>query len=256
MKNTFRLAGLSAFAVLLPAAALASPPPGQYRIDSESTIASGSGMTASQITQLTDGATGRITVTHKTADSAQGVTRTFEGSGPVTWCVDAAGKKGPPPASMAAACRTLAHASSAHASSHSAACDGSTVSESWRRIDERTWERSLKATVQMAPASPVDSARRSFEAMKHTMSPAERAQVEAELAAMPSASAMQAEMAPVIAALEQQVRTGKPDEVALAKQQLAALRGATGTGPASTTQTSTSRERWTRIAERCSGAPR
>lgn len=251
MQNTIRSAGFSVLVALLPAAVLASPPPGQYRIDSESTIASGSGMTLSQITQRVDGATGRTTVIRKTADSAQAATQTFEGKGPVTWCVEAPGKKGPPAAALTAACKTVAHASTGTSSSHSAACNASTIDESWRRIDDRTWERSVKAVVQMAPAAPVASARKAFDAMKHTMSPADRAKAEAELAAMPSDAAMQAEMAPVIAELEQQVRTGKPDEVAMAKQQLAALRGAGALGSPSTQQTSTSRERWTRIADAC-----
>jgi hypothetical protein len=252
LQNTVVSVGLSGLLAWLSGAALASPPPGHYRIDSESTLASGSGMTASQVTQRTDGATGRITVVRKTAGMAQGVTQTIDGKGPVTWCVEPPGKKGPPAAAMPAACRTLAHSSSGTSSSHSAECSASNIEESWRRIDERTWERSLKATVQMAAASPADSARQAFEMMKHTMSPADRAKAQAELAALPSAGAMQAEMAPVIAQLEQQVRTGQPDEVAMAKQQLAALRSAGATGAGSTTQTTTARERWTRIADGCS----
>lgn len=253
MQNTIRFAALAA---LLPAAALASPPPGHYRIDSEGTIASGSGVTASQITQRIDGATGRVTQVRKTADMAQGVTQTFEGTGPVTWCVPVPGKYGPPAAAMPAACRTLAQSSSSSGSAHSAACTGMKVDESWRRIDDRTWERSVKATVQMTAGSPSDAARHAFEMSKHTMSAAERAKAQAELAALPSAADMQAGMAPMIAELEQLARTGKPDEAAFAKQQLAALRGAGNGAAAGAVQTSTSRERWTRIADRCNPAAR
>jgi hypothetical protein len=251
LQNHLALAGLSA--AMLSSAALASPTPGQYRIDAESTMSSGSGVTALQVTQRSDGATGRVTVIRKTAaDTGPGATQTYPGSGPITWCVEPGGKNGPPAAALPAACQTLSHSSSSTGFSFSAACKGANIEESWRRIDERTWERSLKATVQAVGASAGDSARQLFEMSKHTMSAAERAKAQAELAALPSDAAIQAEMAPVIAQLEQQVRAGKPDEVAMAKQQLAALRGASGMGSPATSQTTTSRERWTRIAEACS----
>lgn len=248
MQNTAASVALSGLLAALPSIALASPTPGQYRIDSEAVTSSGSGMTATQLVQRTDGATGRVTVIRKAAaDPTPPAPQTIEGKGPVTWCVEAPGKGAPPPPAMAAACQT-----SGTASNHQAVCNGATIDQRWRAVDAKTWERSLKAEVQMNSASPADSARKVFELTQHTMSATERAQAQAELAALPSAGAMQAEMAPVIAQLEQQVRTGKPDEAAAAKQQLAALRSAGVGGPASSVQTTVVRERWTRIADTCS----
>jgi hypothetical protein len=74
----------------------------------------------------------------------------------------------------------------------------------------------------------------------------DRAKVEASL---PKQADRDAAMAPVIAQLEEVVRTGTPDEAALARRQLDALKG--GASAPSATTTIDVRERWTRIADAC-----
>lgn len=250
MKYQFTLRGFSAIVIATSSwSAAASVPAGQYRIDSEAVTRSGSGAIATELVQRTDGATGAVTVIQKAGGST--AQQTYKGDGPVTWCVPAPGTVRPPAAAMAAACSTKTIASTATSLKHSAECKNAKFAEDWKRIDDRTWERSLKAEVATgAGVSP----RPAVELAMAGMSPAERAQAQAEMAKMPSADAMQAEMAPVIAQLEQQARSGKADEAAMAKQQLAALRSAGIGGPATATQVTTVRERWTRIADTCKPA--
>ncbi len=59
-------------------------------------------------------------------------------------------------------------------------------------------------------------------------------------------------MAPVIAQIEETIRSGPPAEAEAAKQQLAALKASLGGGVAPTNDTTVSvREIWTKVSERC-----
>ena len=96
------------------------------------------------------------------------------------------------------------------------------------------------------------------EAMKNAMAlampgmtPAQRAKMQAELAAMPSAAQTKAEMAQLTEALQAAVRTGSPEEATFAKQQLQELRRPSSGSGLPDGLLPRLRERWTRVADTC-----
>lgn len=135
--------------------------------------------------------------------------RTYPGAAPNTFCV----AHGTPSAKALAAnrCRTL-HAGNASATT----CpEGTTVDETWQQIDTAHWKRHIHAETGAPSAAQWPEATRQA-------------------------------MAPVIAALEAQLKTGTPEEQTLARQQLDALRG-----PTAARMSTDTIETWTRIAETC-----
>lgn len=189
-------------------------PQGDYRIDSEAVITHSSPAGTLTRTQQIDGATGRTTLTDKTPDGVT-ATRTLAGQGPYRWCMAgaAAGKPTTPP-DVCTNGRYSAHADGFNLSTN---CGGVRGQEQWRRIDERTWERVMHTSYSTS------------------------------LSNMPKQT--EAAMAPVIAALEEQLKSGNADEAAQARQQLDLLKGR---APSDTT-TIDLRERWTRVADACTG---
>jgi hypothetical protein len=223
-------------------AAPATPPPGQYRIDAESSVRSGSGPATSERIERVDGATGnRTVITHAGPPGTPAGQQTYPGSGPVTWCVPAVST---PPANLAGRCDARWWPQSGGASLQ-ADCQAGRMQEQWKQVDARTWERQMtfKATAGAAgndPSAAIAMAQRG-------LSPADAAKVRAEL---PAPNATADAMAPVYAQIEETIRTGKPEEAAAARQQLSALKAAQGgRGPAAATTRLT--ERWTRVADTC-----
>jgi hypothetical protein len=204
------------------------PAPGDYRIDSDTTTTSRAGGTTVQRLQHVDGSTGHITVTLRDSLSKSApVTQTDPGQGPNKWCVPSNGAA--PPAAAAA-------------------MSVGGVEERWNRIDERTWERSIRS-VQTPTASP-GTGSGAIELAMAGMSPEQRAAVAGSMQRMPSAADRAAAMAPVIAGLEKAARGSNAQEAAMAKEQLAMLRGSTPADGSGTVVVE-SKERWTRVAESC-----
>ena len=243
-------AGLIAAAPALNAVGAAgSPPPGQYRIDSETTTTSRAGPTTIQSVQRVDGATGQVTLTQKSSvDPANVATRSMKGDGPNGWCVPQNGAL-PPPKAMPGACENVARTQTPGGSTQRADCSTGRFDEQWRRVDDRTWDRSLR--VKQAPAASNTSPQPALEFAMRGMTPEDRARAQAEMADMPSAADMAGARATLIAALEQQARTGDPNEAAAARQQLAAMRGSSPAAGTDSGVVVEIRERWTRVAETC-----
>ena len=251
------------------------PPPGEYQIDSDSTRTTrfNGGTMARQ--QKVVGATGDTTV----VDSNSMVpgppqTTRIKGTGPVRWCIAPYGNNLPPAALRPFVCDTRSATAGAAGSSFSADCNASQLDNTWRRIDDQTWEHTLRVTEAnhvsntANKSNTTDAMRAVYERVKGSMTPAERAQAELELKSMPSAQQQAGAMAEIEAAMQAQIRNGTPQEVAFAKQQLAALRSGGqsvsgvgggagggagvgaggGAGSGAVTQV---RERWTRIAQAC-----
>lgn len=225
------------------------PPPGQYRIDAETTTTTRAGPTTLESVQRVDGATGRVTLTQKSSvDPANVATQTVNGTGPNRWCVPANGAL-PPAKPAPGACQNASRSAAPNGSTLGADCNVGRVDEQWRRIDDRTWERS--STVRQAPTAPTpsnNSPQAAIELAMRGMTPAQRAGAQAELAAMPSAADMADARGSLIATLEQQARSGNAEEAAAARQQLSAL-GASAGGSAGVVVRI--KERWSRIAETC-----
>ena len=224
------------------------PPPGQYRIDAETTTTSRAGPTTLESVQRIDGATGRVTLTQKSSvDPTNVATQTATGTGPNRWCVPTTGAV--PPARSQAGCQNAIRTATAAGSTLGADCKIGRVDEQWRRIDDRTWER--LSTVRQSPGASTaskSSAQAAIEFAMRGMTPAQRASVQAELAAMPSAADIADARGTLVATLEQQARSGSAEEAAAARQQLSAL----GTSPSGSAGVVVHiKERWSRIAETC-----
>lgn len=247
--------GLAALALmaatpLLQAAAL--PPPGQYRIDAESSTRSGAGPAATERIEQVDGATGRRQVTTQAGPPGTPPTRqTYPGQGPVTWCV-----KPPPrqaPAALPGRCDAGWLQQGADSATLRAQCQAGRLQEQWKQLDARTWERRMDFDAAPPAAAGDPGAALAF--VQRGLSPAQAAQARADVAALPGPQATAAAMAPVYAQLEETIRSGPPQEAASARQQLAALKASQGAGGGTAARVRTRlTERWTRVADTCPGS--
>lgn len=246
-----RLSIAAGFALLaagpvMAAALTGHPPAGEYRVDSDATTTHTTVAGSLKRDQHIEGATGRTTVTD-TAPGAPPVTRVYPGEGPYNACMGSA--SGPPPRGLGMACSTGPYTASPGGSTMSADCGAVKLDEQWRRIDDRTWERVLHSSYSTVGVNNSGSPTAAIEMAMAGMSPEERARARVELAKMPTRADRDAAMAPVIAQLEEQVRTGSPSDAAMAKEQLAAIKGRSGGGAPDTVIDM--RERWTRISDAC-----
>ena len=248
-------ASIAWLAVLCGSAAFAQtpqgyPPPGNYLIDSEATSTMTLGTSTIERTERVVGSSGDTTVTQKfSLDGVPPQTQTYKGAGPNSWCIKPYDSGGPPPALKPFACKALTNSADARGSTSSADCRSSKVDESWRRIDDRTWERTLTITAVAggATASPQGA----INMVMAGMTPEQRAKAQTELSALPSAGQSAAAMAQLSEAMPAQARTGGPKEAALAEQQLQALRRSSSGSGQTTDVVPRLRERWTRVADTC-----
>lgn len=206
----------SAAAVL--AAGQVAPPPGDYRIDSETTTTVRSGPMVMKTVQRLDGETGATTVEQTGPDGAV-TTQSYPGQGRHHWCVKRPGAPPPAPSN----CKTQAfNALPGGGSTYQTACSGGQlISDTFRKLADGRWERTFKTRQTPTGGAPV---------------PAQTS----------------AAMAPVIAQIEEQIRSGPPEEREAAKQQLAALKASLGGGAVPGNETVIeSREIWTKVSETC-----
>lgn len=209
-----------AIALVSVAAVLAAdathPSPGEYRIDSETTTISHAGPMVLKSVQRVDGATGNITV-EQTAPDGTTTRQDYPGQGPNRFCSGS----GPPPAGAIACANRAYGALPGGGSSQQAVCaGGQTLSSDWKPLADGRWEHRFQTQIVTAPAAGMD----------------------------PRTTAA---MAPVIAQIEETIRSGPPEEAEAAKQQLAALKASLGGGGASNGPTVTVREVWTKVADHC-----
>jgi hypothetical protein len=196
------------------------PSPGEYRIDSETSMTSSAGPVSTERVQRVDGATGHVTVINKSSLPGDvPVTTQYKGNGPVTWCVPVAASA---PHALGV-CDTTPLTSDAFGTSFSATCAGTKQDEHWRPLDKTTWEHDFVLVPRTSAVAPANS--------------------EVEKA-----------MAPVYAEIEKTIRTGTPEEAASAREQLKALRAQTSVTAGAPPFVTRVHERWTRVSETC--APR
>lgn len=200
------------------AAGQMAPPPGDYRIDAETTTTVPAGPMVMKTVQRVDGATGDTSVEQIAPDGT--VTRqAYPGQGPNHWCVK--GPSAPPPGAVACANRSVAALPGGGFSQEAVCGGGQLIADAFRKLPDGRWERTFQANRVIPSAAPADPR-------------------------------TQAAMAPVIAQIEAQIRSGPPAEAEAARQQLVALKASLGGGalPAGDT-TVTTREVWTKVSDRC-----
>jgi hypothetical protein len=219
--RAFALGGVAALAsVAVMAAGQATPPEGDYQIDAETTTTTRSGPMVMKSVQRVDGATGATTL-EQTGPDGSVAKQAYPGQGRNHWCVKGPGA--PPPPGVVSSCTTQAFAAlPAGGSTYQTACSGGQVlSDNFRKLVDGRWERTFQ--VRQAPVGGV-----------------------------PAPSQTSAAMAPLIAQIEEAIRSGPPAEREAAKQQLAALKASLGGAavPGNDTVVET-RETWTKVSERC-----
>lgn len=205
----------SAAAVL--AAGQMTPPPGDYRIDAETTATSHASPIVMTSVQRVDGATGATTVEQVAPDGST-ARQAYPGQGPNHWCVK--GPSAPTPGAVACANRSVTVLPGGGMSQEAVCGGGQVISDSFRKLADGRWERTFQANRVIPSAAPVDPR-------------------------------TQAAMAPVIAQIEEQIRSGPPAEAEAAKQQLAALKASLGGGASGNDMTVVTREVWTKVSDRC-----
>lgn len=226
------------------------PPAGNYLIDSEATSTVNLGTSTIERSERVVGSSGDRTVIQKSSlDGVPPQSQTYKGNGPNSWCIKPYGSGGPPAALKPFACNALTNSADAHGSTSSADCRSSKVDESWRRIDDRTWDRTLVVTA-MAGGTTV-SPQGAINRVMAGMTPEQRAKAQAELSALPTAGQSAAAMAQLTEAMQAQARSGGPKEAALAEQQLQALRRSSSSSGLPAGVVPRLRERWTRVADTC-----
>ena len=242
----------TAWAVLLMAAAPSAvlavdavlPTPGLYRVDTDTVRDLGGG---SQHREHWDGATGRRTVT-LIVPGHPPQTVTAEGT-PATSCARLGKVLTVPPAVPGC---TLTPPDPRHPSSTTTTCPGTTVTSSWRRIDDATWEHRMDFVQAIMP--PANAAEPAIAMAMAGMTPAERERAKKGLeASMPTEAQRAQAMRELKAAMEAGAGSSDPEEAAFAREQLKRIYGpdGAGTGIATGTQTMQVLQRWTRIAPSC-----
>ena len=215
-----RRAGLLAWLALAAPAGMAAdatpwlPPPGEYRIDTTSTLRWQTPSGVMERVEQVDGQTGGAVVTQRAPGVPAPVVTRVPGKGPVRECQAA----GPPPPVPGACAGKLAVAGDSAAADVS--CDGREQSFEFRKLSEGVWEKRIRVTP--APAATQRS--------------------------LPPQSA--AAMAPVIAKMEARAREAPPEEAESLRRQIQAIRG--GGAPASTAPDVATVQRWTWLASQCS----
>jgi len=223
-------------------AAPSLPSPGNYRIDGEAVMRSGSGPTLAEHIERWDGSSGNRVITTRAGGRSH--QQSHAGTEPVTWCVPGVSV---PPDQLPDRCKTKWWPAQGGATLQ-AECQAGRLQEQWKQIDAKTWERQM--TFTPAPGAGGGDPAAALAMVEKRLSPAEAAKARAVIAALPSAQQRADAMAPVYARIEDTIRNGTPQQAAEARQQLAALQAAQG-GGGGPVWTTTLTERWTRINEGC-----
>ncbi len=228
------------------------PPPGLYRVDSESAMAhlqNGTGVKSGE-----DGATGNTMGRVHSKDDA-GTARLYRGETPLHRCV----KPAPTPAEatlaaapVLASCRSQTNTVSGGALVMKAACASGVITTLIRKIDPKTWEFDYAISMQQPPGGPDVAAMRPMleNLAKNAPDTSDREQAARQLAQLPQmqkqVTQQQAALADMYAKAEREAKT--PADAAR-------IRAAAQMHGGSTPKMEISRkERWTRLAESCASA--
>ncbi len=222
------------------------PPPGLYRIDSDTSMNLAPNAVARQ---RQDGASGD-TAARNRVNGKTGGEQLYKGSGPVTHCVKTQVGQGAalPPDFAVAACGKQTTAVVANAIVHTAQCPSGSTKLTIRRLDQASWEYVTEASVRGGGPADLNTLRPMLEQMaKHGANAEERAKAARQLAALPQLQEQtNAKRAETIAQLSKSQANAKTaEEAAALKAALQQLqRGGSPVG-------GNSRVRWTRIGDSC-----
>ena len=221
------------------------PPPGLYRIDTDSSTS----QPGVAVQQHQDGASGDAST--RTSVNGGSYRQDFKGSAPQTYCMPAASAATLPPELAGSACHTVSTDVNGDSIVHVAQCASGRTTVTVRKLGTDSWAFEHRISmVPVAGAPSLNGLRPMLEQMAQHGTPEQRTKAAAALAQLPQQQAqMDAGRAGTLAALAKaQARAGSPQEAAAYAQGMQAMQH-TGTA-----MDSLSRQRWTRIGNSCDAA--
>lgn len=221
------------------------PPPGLYRVDTDTRVQEKVGPHDATIAYRTDGSSGDQT-TRATVAGHSDDGRVSKGSGPVTQCI----RGGAPvqlPVDAKGVCKTLSSSHGPRGFVQVAACPAGKSTLTMRRLDDKTWETIQELDMSSGSRPDLGGTRTMLElAARHGETARERAEAAEALARLPRMeAAMAGGRAQADAMLQEALARAKtPQEKAMARQAIARMNGQVPIQ-------SRTRSTMTRIADRC-----
>jgi hypothetical protein len=246
MPHPIKLACLFATAIVLsPVTTRAGmsqdlPPPGLYRIDSESTVNQSVPGTTASTTQREDGSNGNIRSQARIGAQSTGE-RAFTGKGPVTHCV-MPGITASHMAMSGANCKTLSDTQTSNGYVHKAQCQSGTTTVTVHKLGPTVWEYTTEV-VMTQQARPDLQQMMAMTSKNGQMSAEQQAALGKMMQMQADANKQRA------AAMAQLDALAQSKDGARAQDQIREAKAiATGAAPMMTAQ---QKQRWTRIGDSC-----
>jgi len=221
------------------------PPPGLYRVDTDTRVREQVGPHEATLEYRTDGRSGDQASRATIAGQSDGG-RVSKGSGPVTQCIGSGTPAVPPPGAKGV-CKTLSRTHGATGFVQVAACPAGKMTLTIRRLDDRTWETIEELDMSSGTRPDLGGTRTLLEmAARHGETARERAEAAEALAKLPQMeAAMTSGQARADAMLQEALAKARtPQEQAMARQAIARMNGQVPVR-------SRTRGTMTRIADRC-----
>lgn len=221
------------------------PPPGLYRLDTDTTVQQKIGPHDATTDYRTDGRSGDQ-ATHSIVAGQSDGGRVAKGSGPVTQCV----RSGPPallPPNAKGVCKTLSSTHGAKGFVQVASCPVGKMTLTLRRLDDKTWETIEELDMSSGTRPDLGGTRTLLEmAARHGETARDRAEAAQALAKMPQMEAAFASgSAQADATMREALAKARtPEEKAMARQAIARMNGQVPIQ-------SRTRSTMTRIADTC-----
>lgn len=221
------------------------PPPGLYRVDTDTRVQEKAGPHDATIEYRTDGRSGDQATRATVAGQSDGG-RVSKGSGPVTQCI----RGGAPillPADAKGVCKTLSSSHGPKGFVQVAACPAGKSTLTMRRLDDKTWETIQELDMSSGTRPDLGGTRTMLElAARHGETARDRAEAAEALAKMPQMEAKLAgDRVRAEAMMQEALAKAKtPQEKAMVRQAIARMNGQVPIQ-------SRTRSTMTRIADRC-----
>lgn len=221
------------------------PPPGLYRLDSDTRVQEKIGPHDATVDFHTDGRSGDQTRRATVAGQSDGA-RVAKGSGPVTQCV----RSGPPallPPNAKGVCKTLSSTHGPKGFVQVASCPVGKMTLTLRRLDDKTWETIEELDMSSGTRPDLGGTRTLLEmAARHGGTARERAEAAQALAQLPRMEATMASDSARADAMMQEAlaKARTPQEKEIARQAIARMNGQVPIQ-------SRTRSTMTRIADTC-----
>jgi len=201
------------------------PPPGLYRLDTDTRVQEKIGPHEAIIDYNTDGQSGDQITRAIVAGQSDGG-RVAKGSGPVTQCI----RRGPPvlPPNAKGVCKTLSSSHGPKGFVQVASCPAGKMTLTLRRLDDKTWETIEELDMSSGTRPGLGGTRALLEmAARHGETARDRAEAAQALAKLPRMEATMAGDSARAEAMMQEAlaKARTPEEMAMVRQAIARMNG-------------------------------